>query len=101
MAHIFSCVDFLHKKNPLTAKEIGNCNGNPRDYLENKGYEPLFTNPTKSVLHHAACYISGLITLPRGSNMSSIAENVSGSGTCRDITHFISSSPWESTDVMG
>lgn len=84
----------------MTAKEIEKCNGNPRDYLENNGYGPLFTNRTKSVLHHAACYISGLITLPRGSNMSKIAENVPGCGTCRDLSHFISSSPWESTDVM-
>ena len=84
----------------MTAKEIEKCNSNPRDYLENNGYGPLFTNRTKSVLHHAACYISGLITLPRGTNMSRIAENVPGCGTCRDLSHFISSSPWDSTDVM-
>ena len=84
----------------MTTKEIENCTVNPREYLENNGYSPLFTNRTKSVLHHAACYISGLITLPRGSNMSRIAENVPGCGTCRDLSHFISSSPWDSTDVM-
>jgi len=32
--------------------------------------------------------------------MSRIAENVSESGTCRDISHFISSSPWSFEDVM-
>lgn len=84
----------------MTVKDIEQCDCNPLDYLENNDYIPLFTNRTKSVLHHAACYISGLINLPRGSNMSRIAENVPGSGTCRDLSHFISSSPWESTDVM-
>ncbi|HOJ97312.1 MAG TPA: transposase [Methanospirillum sp.] len=44
--------------------------------------------------------MSGLITLPRGSNMSKIAENVPECGICRDVSHFISSSPWESMDVM-
>jgi SRSO17 transposase len=44
--------------------------------------------------------ISGLLTLPHGSNMSRISENISESGTCRDLNHFFSSSPWSSEDVM-
>jgi len=32
--------------------------------------------------------------------MSRIAENIPESGTCRDLSHFISSSPWSPEDVM-
>jgi SRSO17 transposase len=69
-------------------------------FLEKFGYAPLFKNKTKSVFHHAVSYISGLLTLPRGSNMSRIAENIPESGSSRDISHFISSSPWSYEDVM-
>ena len=99
--HIYFVVLIFHsRRGSLTAKEIESCIANPKSFLEKFGYAPLFTNWTKSVFHHAVSYISGLLTLPRGSNMSKIAENIPESGTCRDLSHFISSSPWSSEDVM-
>jgi hypothetical protein len=68
--------------------------------MEKYGYDPLFENKTKSVFHHAVSYVSGLITLPRRSNMSRIAENVPDCGNCHDISHFISSSPWSAEEIM-
>lgn len=52
------------------------------------------------MFHHAVSYMKGLITLPRGSNMSKIYQNVIGSGNSRDLRYFITSSPWSSEHVM-
>ena len=84
----------------MTAKEIDSCKADPSEFLGNNGYESLFKNHRKSVFHHAVSYVKGLITLPRGSNMSKISDNVIGSGTYRDLSYFITSSPWSSENVM-
>ena len=84
----------------MTAKEINACNVNPKDFLENNGYEDLFKTPPRSVFHHAVGYLKGLISLPRGSNMSKISGNVTNCGSNRDLSHFISASPWSHEEVM-
>ncbi|QVV87843.1 transposase [Methanospirillum sp. J.3.6.1-F.2.7.3] len=44
--------------------------------------------------------MKGLIILPRGSNTSKFSTNVIGSGTSRDLSYFITSSPWSPENVM-
>ncbi|UUX93901.1 IS701 family transposase [Methanoplanus endosymbiosus] len=44
--------------------------------------------------------MNGLIILPRGSNMSKMSENLLECGTARDLSHFISKSPWSAERVM-
>ena len=83
----------------MTAKEINACNADPKDFLKNNGYECLFKTFPKSVFDHAVGYLKGLISLPRGSNMSKMSENVTDCGTSRDLSHFISSSPWSHEHV--
>ena len=84
----------------MTAKEINACDADLKDFLENNGYEGLFKTPPRSVFHHAVGYLKDLISLPRGSNTSKISDNVTYCGTNRDLSHFISTSPWSHEEVM-
>lgn len=84
----------------VSARDIEHCNVDIKTFLKKNGYEKVFLNGNRSVFHHAPNYMQGLINLPRGSNMSKISENLLECGTARDLSHFISKSPWSAERVM-
>ncbi|MFA5415623.1 MAG: transposase [Methanoregula sp.] len=84
----------------MTAEDIRNCTAIPRIFLEGNNYQQDFARGKRTDFHHVPNYVSGLITLPRESNMSQIACNIVDSGSYRALSHFISTSEWNHEEVM-
>lgn len=62
-------------------------------------FEDLFRSYRRSVIHHARCYLQGLLNPTIRKNVEDIAEAVP-EGNTQDLQQFISSSKWSADAVM-
>jgi SRSO17 transposase len=84
----------------ITGDFIKSNNISVEKYISEKHLEPYFQTKTRCVVSTCIDYFNGLLLLPYRKNMRKMTIYCCKCSNNQSLSHFISTSPWRSVDLL-